>query len=132
MTDNRSTEELIEETLRLDVKSPKGPWIADEPSNWCGLAMRIMSKECPTIAQIGVAGWKPRSKGHAIAESIASYRTSAPRLARMLRVAMKALQDINHGVTFADRFKSTNVQRAVRKRTDDTLTEIEKIAKGEA
>jgi len=57
---------------------------------------------------------------------MAFYRTSAPRLARMLEVAVKTIRDINLGMTLPE----NDVERAVRKRTDDTLAEIEKIAKG--
>ena len=37
-----------------------GPWIWDEPSNWCGLMARVCTEKHEPIAHVQVSGWKKK------------------------------------------------------------------------
>ena len=107
------SERLIDETLRLDAEATKGPWTfndRDEPESF----------DAPfgsTVCHFGARGrgWNGddmgRSPDEQDANLIASYRSAAPRLARMLRVLLSQLREDE--CTWA-------------------RAEIERIAKGEA
>lgn len=129
--------DIIETTLRLDAEATKGPWFSSF-NHWgkCDVG-RVVDPAPPDDViyepgQYGCSGLglceritradvKPEN-----ADFIAHSRTAAPLLARMLRVAMKAVGDINRGMTLPE----DDVQRAIRKRTDDALAEIERMANG--
>lgn len=54
-------------------KHTPGKWEWDEPSNWHGTAARIMVGEpYGMIAQVNIAGWKPRGMAIANARLIAA------------------------------------------------------------
>ena len=81
-------DELIAETLRLDAEATKGPWVYTDH----GDIERIESRTLEVCDFGCPGGWSGDLKGNAPRgmdmELILSYRTAAPRLARMLRVAM--------------------------------------------
>ena len=37
-----------------------GPWIWDEPGNWCGLMARVCTEKHEPIAHVQVSGWKKK------------------------------------------------------------------------
>lgn len=81
-------DELIAETLRLDAEATSGPWVYTDH----GDIERIESRTLEVCDFGCPGGWSGDLKGNAPRgmdmELILSYRTAAPRLARMLRVAM--------------------------------------------
>ena len=107
------TERLIEDVLRLDAEATKGPWMyAEEKPSYRPTIRGIENKH---VCDFGYncTGWNGDMKGNEPeGEDLAlvlAYRSSAPRLARMLRVAMLALSS-----------------------DDCNVAEIERIAKEEA
>jgi len=102
------TSRLIAETLRLDGEATVGPWnhIEGDGSVWNDDDMGRCVANTDHCANMNM---------DINAELIASYRTSAPRLARMLEVAVKAMTAIT-----------------AHPDCDVALTKIERIAKGEA
>lgn len=100
-------EKLIAETLRLDGEATRGPWMHDDE------AYHIVGDHGPDVANldlgkgrigtriIDVRGWgvlvnafgekEAERIQRANAAIVCHSRTAAPRLARMLRVAMDAL-----------------------------------------
>lgn len=106
------SDRLIAETLRLDAEATSAPWeIPEGDLNGCIWAIG------PIQGYDGDA--LDMSPGCANAALVSSYRTSAPRLARMLRVALEKLDEIK-----SDRDAWDTAEWA--------LLECEKIAKGEA
>lgn len=123
------TEALIARVLAHDAKATKGPW-AVPASNvhrvlaWSGDdPVRLIVEYPDEIGGYGgldlsywtmggKAGGAQSAKDRA---SIADFRTAAPKLARMLREAIKGLQ-----------------LDETRGDTEETLAEIERIAKGES
>lgn len=136
------TERLIEEVLRLDADATKGPWATfnvDDPSfmNAHGVASDAPETHdlfrgddpdygdidpnrtvCLTLLQDPRAACHRSWKWDENAELIASYRSFAPRLARMLKVAMDDLRRIKSG--------NLNAEQCI---ASMALAEIEKIAK---
>ena len=116
-------EELIAETLRLDAEATKGPWVYTDH----GDIERIESRTLEVCDFGCPGGWSGDLKGNAPRgmdmELILSYRTAAPRLARMLRAAIAGLTVVR------DRIGITDQQDASC--ADATLAEIERIAKEE-
>jgi len=119
------SDRLIDEVLRLDESATKGPWrIVGPYSEGCfldsGYLIADENAHTPCYEE-GDDGSEPIHGPRCgfiehDANLIASYRSSAPRLARMLRVANDALGRLSH---------TSNVATMA-------LAEIEKIAKGEA
>ena len=86
-------ERLIAETLRLDGEATQGPWFegvngdvvrTTEMFDYDSPSVRVADPRNPDI-----------EKKVSDCILIASYRTSAPRLARMLMVAVDALTEID-------------------------------------
>lgn len=100
-------ERLIAETLRLDAEATKGPWNVKPMSFMIDNGDFDIADTCPTESTPILA------ECFGNARAIVGFRTSAPRLARMLQVAIDALTEID------DRFSR------------ETITEIERIAKEE-
>ena len=112
-------DELIAETLRLDAEATSGPWVYTDHGDIERIeshTLEVCDFGCP-------GGWSGDLKGNAPRgmdmELILSYRTAAPRLARMLRGAIDTMTAIKYvgGV-------DGTIERA--------LAEIDRIAKEEA
>ncbi len=108
------SDRLIDEVLRLDESATKGPWKSIRQVHY------VHGPDC-RVAQCG--DYKDKEleefngdRWQRDANLIASYRSAAPRLARMLQVALTALSWFDVGVGGAH----------------DALAEIERIAKGES
>ena len=108
------SDRIIAEVLRLDAEATKGPWnhIDGDGSVW-------HDDENQTC--IANTDHCPNDNMDANAEMIAAYRTAAPRLARMLRVALGTMAHMRFACE-EDEIEAY----------DEGLAEIEKIAKGEA
>lgn len=137
------SDRIIAEVLRLDAEATKGPWetfnvddpvfmnawgVASDAPETCDPYNRRIPDYgdidpnrtvCLTLLQDPRAACHRSWKWDENAELIASYRTSAPRLARMLRVALEKLDEIK-----SDRSAWDTAEWAI--------LECEKIAKGEA
>lgn len=134
---NSESSRLIAETLRLDGEATQGPWMHDDEAHY------IVGDHGPQVANldlgkgrsgtriIDIRGWgvlvnafgpkEAERIQRANAAIVCHSRTSAPRLARMLQVAINA-------VVLAE--KHLNQLRVGDKMTN-ALTEIERIAKEE-
>ena len=124
------SDRIIAEVLRLDAEATKGPWVEWNDSVHAG-PVKSKTHGMLTGSQGRVCNCHgddfgdDDEEGEVFAESnaelIASYRTSAPRLARMLRVALGTMAHMRFACE-EDEIEAY----------DEGLAEIEKIAKGEA
>lgn len=93
---------LVEETLEMDKKATPGSWVSEQNNNF----FDGDEPRRPNVIQSGdtavaVTTWgcdccQPKSTEQtaANAKAIAHYRTSAPRLARIVKVMEEALRNI--------------------------------------
>ena len=127
------TEALIARVLAHDEKATKGPWKGDGHAyNIYGSHGRgIDTVELPDgftgVRIIDIRGWGSLSKlgdkeaeriQHANSDLVTTYRTDAPKLARMLRVAIACIRCLA-----TVRGNHTEEER------DEALAVIEKIAR---
>lgn len=106
------SDRLIDEVLRLDESATKGPWFPWRLQNG-----RMTVQSTNRILYEDQASPCPAMD----AMLVVAYRSSAPRLARMLRVALAVIARFGD---FGDPVETADAHTA--------LAEIEKIAKGEA
>lgn len=112
------SDRLIDEVLRLDESATKGPWYVQMD----GGTIRTTDIDNETRGEkIGTTYFTSADAEHMVSNShiIASYRSAAPRLARMLQVALEELEE-------TARIQGRDGQARA------SLAEIERIAKGEA
>ena len=124
-------ERLIAETLRLDGEATKGPWTVDTKSG-----MSFIDEIDGGQGRSTVFDDDDGRNGTNNAALIASYRTSAPRLARMLQMQIELALYVARGVrpawldvALASEFSYRVDEECV---AEYVLAEIEKIAKGES
>lgn len=110
-------DELIAETLRLDAEATKGPWsYATWPKTSDG-------RQSPSIIADGGYGVLacdgPENGPHSRdAEAITVYRTAAPRLARMLRVAIECLVSEEDNPHIGNAKALAEIERIAQEETD--------------
>lgn len=117
-----ATERLIAETLRLDGEATQGPWHVQMDGGT--IRTTAPHEDGDKGASITTTYFTSVDVEHLVsnAEMIAEYRTSAPRLARMLQVAVERIRLYEQ-----DYFKTSSATIGA----SATLTEIERIAKEE-
>lgn len=129
-----ATEKLIEEVLSLDGKATPGPW-----DNRC--QGEFDNHEHPRFIWAEY-GWLGRTEGFfhdnvPNAEAIAHYRTSAPRLARIVRVMEEALGNARLAIAALETTQKSEgigllgkhiVAPAAVEQIDEALAEAERIA----
>ena len=141
------SDRIIAEVLRLDAEATKGPWVEWNDSVHAG-PVKSKTHGMLTGSQGRVCNCHgddfgdDDEEGEVFAESnaelIASYRTSAPRLARMLKMHQELTNGIVNGtqppwLDEAKKLKETRPYESLEsKAARYVLNKCDEIAKGEA
>lgn len=90
---------LIAEVEALDAKATKGPFVVSPDTNYVddtarGRTFGIRDESGTYVAALEGDTLEGKDKDNA--KMFAAYRTAAPRLARALKLAVEALEEIKH------------------------------------
>jgi len=124
------TERLIDETLRLDAEATKGPWERHDMT-----VGQVAEDYFRSVARFTNGPFAQRTID---ADLMASYRSSAPRLARMLKMHQELASGIANGTQppWLDEAKKLEEIRPYEslesKAARYVINKCDEIAKGEA
>lgn len=81
-----------------------GPWVYDEPGNWRGIAALIRPRASShRIAEIPIAGWRPKKQAVANGKFIALARTALPAALDALDAAETRIATLERRLAEAQR-----------------------------